>query len=387
MTQSGHHFLQIPGPTNIPARILAAIARPTIDHRGPEFKQRTASRLEKLASLFKSSEPIIIYPSSGRGAWEAALVNTLSAGDKVLLCDGGHFATLWCQAAERLQLTVERLTSDWRDGVDPAAVEAHLAADKTQSIKAVALVHNETSTGVVNNVAAVRQAIDDANHSALFMVDVISSLGCMEYQHDAWGVDVTIASSQKGLMQPPGLSFNVVSHKALACTANATLPRFYWDWQAVIAANQNGSYPVTPATNLLFGLDEALAMLFEEELDRVFIRHRRHGEATRQAITNWGLDLYCRTADAYSNALTAVLVPEGESADLLRSTIYDRFNMSLGTGLGQTKDKVFRIGHLGDFNDLMLMGTLSGVEMGLDICGIPYERGGVLHAMNALARE
>lgn len=385
MTHTGRHFLQIPGPTNIPPRILSAIARQPIDHRGPEFKHFTASLLERLAALFNTTEPILIYPASGRGAWEAAIVNTLSAGDKVLICDNGHFADLWSRAASRLQLEVERLPSDWRDSVDPAAVEAHLAADTTHSIKAVALVHNETSTGVVNDVAAVRQAIDNANHPALYMVDVISSLGCMAYQHDKWGVDVTIAGAQKGLMLPPGLGFNAISQKALAATQQATLPRFFWDWHDVIKANQSGLYPVTPATTLLFGLDESLTMLFEEKLTNVFARHTRLGEATRRAVTGWGLEPYCRTPGAHSSSLTAVLLSDGSDADSLRATTLERFNLSLGTGLGKLNGKVFRIGHLGDFNELMLMGTLSGIEMAFDICDIPHERGGILAAMNMLA--
>ncbi|MEM7119322.1 MAG: aminotransferase class V-fold PLP-dependent enzyme [Chloroflexota bacterium] len=385
---AGRHFLQIPGPTNLPARVARAVSRLTIDHRGPEFKQMTGRLLEKLQPLFQTSHPIIIYPASGRGAWEAAMVNTLSPGDTVLICDGGHFATLWCRVAEKLHLKVERLESDWREGVDKTAVYHHLAADKANRIKAVAMVHNETSTGVTNDVAGVRQAIDQAGHNALFMVDVVSSLGSMDYRHDEWGVDVTVAASQKGLMLPPGLGFTAVSPKALATTEKATLPRAYWDWQAVIAANQNGTFPYTPATNLLFGLEEALDMLLEEGFENVFARHLRFGEATRRAVQGWGLEVFCRNPEAYSATLTAVLLPQNGDvvydADHVRSVILDRFNMSLGTGLGQVKGKLFRIGHLGDFNDLMLMGTLAGIEMGLGLAGVPHKAGGVLGAMNYL---
>lgn len=385
--QIGRHFLQIPGPTNLPERIGRALSRSTIDHRGPEFKRLTGQILEKLGPVFQTSHPIIIYPSAGRGAWEAALVNTLSPGDKVLICDGGHFAALWCQVAEKLQLRVEHLESDWRDGIDTTAVFHRLAADKQQEIKAVATVHNETSTGVTNNVAAIRQAIDQAGHDALFMVDVVSSIGAIDYQHDTWGVDVTVAASQKGLMLPPGLGFTAVSPKALAATKTATLPRAYWDWQAVLAANQNGIFPYTPATNLLFALDEALDMLHAEGLANVFTRHQRFGEATRRAVQGWGLEVYCRNPQAYSATLTAVLLPPSHDADKVRSLILNRFNMSLGTGLGRVKGKLFRIGHLGHFNDLMLMGTLAGVEMGLELAGVPHQKEGVLKAMAYLVNS
>ena len=387
MYRSGRHFLQIPGPTNLPPRIGRAISRPTIDHRGPEFKELTRSLLERLQVVFGSKEPIIIYPSSGRGAWEAALVNTLSPGDRVLFCDCGHFAALWRQVAERLGLQVELLTSDWRDGVDPGAVEARLAADTAGAIKAVAMVHNETSSGVVNDVVGVRNAIDGAHHAALLMVDVVSSLASMEYRHQDWGVDVTVAASQKGLMLPPGLGFCAVSDKAMAAGATAALPRSYWDWQSVIAANRLGTYPYTPATNLLFGLDEALNMLFEEGLPQVYARHGRLAQATRRAVKAWGLEIYCRNPGRYSSTLTAVLMPAGFDADELRQLILDRFNLSLGTGLGQVKGKLFRIGHLGDFNDLMLAGTLCGVEMGLALGRVPHNRGGVLEAMDGLAED
>ena len=382
--QPGRHFLQIPGPTNLPERVARAISQPTIDHRGPEFKELTGSLLERLGSVFQTTDPIIIYPASARGAWEAALVNTLSPGDKVLICDNGHFATLWRQVAGRLGLAVERLVGDWRDPIDPAAVEAQLAEDTGGAIKVVALVHNETSTGVVNNVAAVRRAIDAAKHDALFMVDVVSSLASMDYRHTEWGVDVTIAGSQKGLMMPPGLGFTAVSDRALAAGQTARFPRAFWDWQAVITANRAGTFPFTPATNLLFGLDEALTMLLDEGLEQVFVRHRRFGEAARRAVSGWGLEVYCRQPDGYSPTVTAVLMPDGHDADALRRTILEQFNMSLGTGLGQVKGKLFRIGHLGDFNDLMLMGTLCGVEMGLALCDVPHQKGGVLQAMDFL---
>lgn len=385
MPKPGRHFLQIPGPTNQPERISRALSRPVIDHRGPEFSQLTHSLLERLGPLFQTTGPIIIYPSSGRGAWEAALVNTLSPGDKVLFCDSGHFAALWSDVATKLGLEVERLRGDWRQGVDPAAVAARLAEDRAGTIRAVAMVHNETSTGVVNGVAAVRKAIDDANHDALFMVDVVSSLASMEYQHDDWGVDVTVAASQKGLMLPPGLGFNAVSAKALAATEAAQLPRSYWDWASVIRMNERGHFPYTPATTLLFGLDEALTMLEAEGLDAVFARHLRLAEAARRAVAGWGLEIYCGNPAAHSPTLTAVLMPDGHDADAFRRTVLERFNMSLGTGLGQVQGQLFRIGHLGDFNELMLCGTLCGVEMGLQLAGVPHQPGGVLRAMNFLA--
>ena len=381
---AGRHFLQIPGPTNLPEPVALAIARSTIDHRGPEFRRLTGRLLENLQPIFQTSQPIIIYPSSGRGAWEAALVNTLSPGDTVLVCATGHFASLWCVVAEKLSLQVERLESDWRQGVAPAALEARLAEDKGGQIKAVALVHNETSTGVLNDVAAVRRALDGAGHGALLMVDVVSSLAVHDYRHDEWGVDVTIAASQKGLMLPPGLGFCAVSEKALAATANARLPRAFWEWQAVIKANESGSYPYTPATNLLFGLDVALDMLLAEGMANVVARHARFGRAARAAADAWGLETYCQNPSAHSAALTAVAVPAGHDADALRALILDRFNMSLGTGLGPLKGKLFRIGHLGYFNELMLMGTLAGVEMGLQLAGIPHEAGGVTAAMQTI---
>ncbi|MCB0062476.1 MAG: aminotransferase class V-fold PLP-dependent enzyme [Caldilineaceae bacterium] len=383
----GRHFLQIPGPTNLPERVARALSRSTIDHRGPEFAQLTLSILERLQTVFQTTQPVLIYPSSATGCWEAALVNTFSSGDKVLFCDNGHFAARWTDVATKLGLTVERLQGDWRHGVDSAAVEATLADDTVGAIKAVAMVHNETSTGVANDVAAVRQAIDRANHNALFMVDVVSSIGAMEYHHDAWGVDVTVAGSQKGLMLPPGLGFNVISEKALAAAKTATLPKSYWDWQPVIEFNQRGVFPYTPATNLFYGLDEALAMLLEEGLDQVFARHQRLAAATRAAVQGWGLEIFCQDSQLYSPTLTAVLMPAGHDADALRSLILDRFNMSLGTGLGQIKGKVFRIGHLGDFNELMLAGTLCGVEMGLALAGVPHTKGGTQKALDYLVQE
>lgn len=384
MKTIGRHFLQIPGPTNLPERIARAISRSTIDHRGPEFVQLTSSLLERLGPLFGTGYPVIIYPSSARGAWEAALVNTLSAGDRVLFCDSGHFAALWCRVAENLGLVVERLPGDWRQGVDAAALEARLTEDTAGEIQAVAMVHNETSTGVANNVAAVREAIDNANHDALLMVDVVSSLGSMDYQHDEWGVDVTVAGSQKGLMLPPGLSFNAISEKALAATASSALPCSYWDWQAVLGFNARGVFPYTPATNLLFGLDEALKMLDEEGLDHVFARHDRLAEATRRTVAGWGLQVYCLNPNAYSPTLTGVLMPEGHDADAFRKVVLEHYNMSLGTGLGQVKGQLFRIGHLGDFNELMLLGTLGGIEMGLALAEVPIERGGLNEAMDYL---
>lgn len=385
--QSGRHFLQIPGPTNVPDRILRAIDRPTIDHRGPEFEALTERLLNGLARLFRTRSPVIIFPSSGTGAWEAALVNTLSAGDHVLMFETGQFASLWHNVARALGLNVTMVSGDWRQGVSAAEVEARLARDHDHTIRAVAMVHNETSTGVVSDVKAVRQAIDRAEHPALLLVDTVSSLACMEYRHDDWGVDVTVAGSQKGLMLPPGLSFNAVSERALAASQRARLPRSYWSWQEMISANRERRFPYTPATNLLYGLEAAIEMLEDEGLDHVFARHRRYAAATREAVRAWGLELWCRDPDAYSSSLTAVLLPEGHSEVKLRKLILERFNLSLGSGLGKVKDKVFRIGHLGDFNDLMLLGTLAGIEMGLTLAGVPHQRGGVDAAMNLLLSD
>jgi alanine-glyoxylate transaminase/serine-glyoxylate transaminase/serine-pyruvate transaminase len=382
--QSGRHFLQIPGPTNVPGRILRAIERPTMDHRGPAFGQLGREVLAGLKEVFRAEGPVIVYPASGTGAWEAALVNTLSAGDRVLMFETGHFATLWRRLAERLGLEVEFVPGDWRRGVDPAAVEAKLAEDRTQAVKAVCMVHNETSTGVASRVSEVRAAIDRAGHPALFMVDTISSLASIDYRHDDWGVDVTVAGSQKGLMLPPGLSFNALSGKAVKASETARLPRAYWDWQDMLVPNATGFFPYTPATNLLYGLREALAMLREEGLDNVFARHARLAEAARRAVRAWGLEILCVDPREYSNSLTAVLMPPGCDADAFRKVVLERFNMSLGNGLGKVQGKVFRIGHLGDFNELMLAGTLAGVEMGLEAAGVPHEKGGVQAAMDYL---
>jgi alanine-glyoxylate transaminase/serine-glyoxylate transaminase/serine-pyruvate transaminase len=382
---SGRHFLQIPGPTNVPDRVLRAIDHPTIDHRGPEFAILAKAVLEGMKRVFQTRHPVIIYPSSGTGAWEAALVNTLSPGDRVLMAETGHFATLWKRLAERLRLQVEFLAGDWRHGADPGAIEARLAQDREHAIKAVCVVHNETSTGVVSAVPEVRRAIDNARHPALFMVDTISSLASIDYRHDEWGVDVTVGGSQKGLMLPPGLSFNAVSPKALAAAQNAALPRSYWDWQEMLAFNAKGYFPYTPATNLLYGLHEALEMLFEEGLPEVFARHARFGEATRRAVRAWGLEILCADPSLYSNSLTGVLMPEGHDADAYRKVVLERFDMSLGQGLGKLSGKIFRIGHLGYFNDLMLCGTLAGVEMGLAAAGMPHRKGGTQAAMEYLA--
>jgi alanine-glyoxylate transaminase/serine-glyoxylate transaminase/serine-pyruvate transaminase len=385
--RSGRHFLQIPGPSNVPDRILRAIDNPTMDHRGPEFADLGHACLDGIKKVFKTENPVIIYPASGTGAWEAALVNSLSPGDKVLMFETGQFASLWNELATRIGVQPEFIEGDWRGGADAAAIEERLRADTGHEIKAVCVVHNETSTGAVTNVAAVRGAIDAAGHPALLMVDTISSLGSIDYRHDEWGVDVTISGSQKGLMLPPGLSFNAVSDKALEASKAAKLARSYWDWQSMIANNKAGYFPYTPATNLLYGLKEALAMLFEEGLDNVFARHDRHAEATRRAVQAWGLEILCNNPAEYSSVLTAVMVPDGHDADHVRGVILENFDMSLGTGLGKVKGKIFRIGHLGDFNDLTLMGTLAGVEMGLGIAGVPHQKGGVQQAMNFLAGE
>jgi alanine-glyoxylate transaminase/serine-glyoxylate transaminase/serine-pyruvate transaminase len=383
--QAGRHFLQIPGPTNTPLPVLAAIAKPTIDHRGLEFGRLGREVLSGIRTIFKTRQPVIIYPASGTGAWEAALVNTLSPGDKVLMVETGWFATLWQKMAKRLGIEAEFIKGDWRSGVDAGAIEARLSEDKAHEIKAVAVVHNETSTGVTSNIAAVRRAIDAAGHPALLLVDTISSLGSIDYRHDEWGVDVTVSGSQKGLMLPPGLSFNAVSEKALAASKTAKLPRSFWDWEDMIAINEKGFFPYTPSTNLLQGLRVALDMLNQEGLDNVFARHDRAAEATRRCVRHWGLEIQCRNPAEYSSALTAVRVPEGHSADNLRAEILERFNMSLGNGLGPLADRVFRIGHLGDFHNLMVTGVLTGVEMGLRVCGIPHRSGGVDAAMSYLS--
>jgi alanine-glyoxylate transaminase/serine-glyoxylate transaminase/serine-pyruvate transaminase len=382
---TGRHFLQIPGPTNVPDRVLRAIDQPTIDHRSQEFAQLGKQVLSGIKQVFKTVHPVVIYPASGTGAWEAALVNTLSAGDRVLMAETGQFATLWRRLAERLSLTVEFLPGDWRHGADPAAIEARLSEDRTHAIKAVAVVHNETSTGCITRVGEVRRAMDRASHPALLMVDTISSLASIDYRMDEWGVDVTVGGSQKGLMLPPGLSFNAVGPKALAASKRAGLPRSYWSWDEMLASNANGFFPYTPATNLLFGLREALDMLQEEGLANVFARHDRHAEATRRAVRAWGLEVLCVNPNEYSSSLTAVLTPENVDADHVRKIILERFDMSLGAGLGKMQGKIFRIGHLGHFNDLMLAGTLCGVEMGLQLASIGARKGGVQAALEFLA--
>ena len=382
---AGRHFLQIPGPTNVPDRVLRAIDLPTMDHRGPEFAALGKNVLEGMKRVFKTSGEVVIYPASGTGAWEAALVNTLSAGDQVLMYETGHFATLWQKMAAKLGLQPEFIAGDWRTGADPAAIEKRLRADTAQRIKAVCVVHNETSTGVTSRIGEVRKAIDAARHPALFMVDTISSLASIDYRHDEWGVDVTVGGSQKGLMLPPGLSFNAISAKALGASKSAKLPRAYWGWDEMIANGRSGYFPYTPATNLLYGLREALTMLLDEEgLDHVFARHQRHAEATRRAVRGWGLEVLAANPAEYSGSLTAVLVPAGHDADRVRKVILEQFDMSLGTGLGKLAGKVFRIGHLGDFNDLSLMGTLAGVEMGLQLAGVPVKKAGVQAAMDYL---
>lgn len=382
---TGRHFLQIPGPTNVPDRVLRAIDAPTIDHRGPEFASLGQEVLAGLRRVFQTRHPVIVYPASGTGAWEAALVNTLSPGDRVLMAETGQFATLWRRLATRLGLEVEFIPGDWRRGAEAELIEAKLAEDRGHAIRAVCVVHNETSTGTVTQVAAVRAAMDRLRHPALLMVDTISSLASIDYRMDEWGVDVTVGGSQKGLMLPPGLSFNAINDKALAASKSAKLPRSYWSWDEMLGPNEKGFFPYTPATNLLYGLREALRMLDEEGLHNVFARHVRHGEATRAAVRGWGLEILCANPAEYSNVLTAVLMPEAHDADRLRELILDRFDMSLGMGLGKLQGKVFRIGHLGHFNDLMLAGTLSGVEMGLRLAGVPIAGSGVQAALEVLA--
>jgi alanine-glyoxylate transaminase/serine-glyoxylate transaminase/serine-pyruvate transaminase len=381
----GRHFLQIPGPTNVPDRVLRAMAKPTIDHRGPEFAKLTHELLNDLKQIFKTSGTVVIYPSSGTGAWEASLVNTLSPGDKVLMFETGYFATLWRNMAVKLGLDVDFIPGDWRHGVDPVMVEEKLIEDKKQNIKAVMMVHNETSTGTTSRVTEVRKAMDRAGHPALLMVDTISSLGSIDYRHDEWRVDVTVGCSQKGLMLPPGLGLNAISDKALTASNSARLPKSYWDWEPMIKDNQSGFFPYTPSTNLLYGLRESLSMLLEEGLENVFARHRRLAEATRRAVRAWGLEILCVNPEEYSHSLTAVLMPTGYNADELREIILKKFNMSLGTGLGKLKGRIFRIGHLGDFNELMLAGTLSAIEMGLALANVPFSKGGVTEALDYLA--
>jgi alanine-glyoxylate transaminase / serine-glyoxylate transaminase / serine-pyruvate transaminase len=383
---AGRHFLQIPGPTPVPDRILRAISYPTIDHRGPEFEKLGRSVLSGLKSIFKTASPVIIYPASGTGAWEAALVNVLSPGDKVLMFETGHFATLWKNMATKLGLEPEFIASDWRSGAAPDAIEARLREDKAHAIKAVCVVHNETSTSCGSPVDAVRKAIDAARHPALLLVDTISSLASIDYRHDEWGVDVTVAGSQKGLMLPPGLSFTAVSEKALKAAEKAKLPRLFFDWREMLRPNAQGFFPYTPSTNLLYGLREAIEMLHEEGLENVFARHGRHAEATRQAVRAWGLEIWCKEARHYSSSLTAVLVPEGHSADSMRETALAHLDISLGTGLTKLAGKVFRIGHLGDANDLTIIGALAGVEMALALGEVPHRTGGVQAAMAYLTQ-
>ena len=379
---AGRHFLQIPGPTNVPDRVLRAMDYPTIDHRGPQFAEIGTKCLAGMKTIFKTDSHVVIYPASGTGAWESALVNTLQEGDLVLMVETGHFAALWHKMASRLGLETEFLATDWRRGVDPQQVEDRLRADTENKIKAVCIVHNETSTGSASRVNEVRLAMNKAGHDALLLADTISSLGSIDFRHDEWGVDVTVAGSQKGLMLPPGLSFNAVSEKALAIASKGGMRRSYWDWEEQIAANKDGAFPFTPATNLLYGLAEAIDMLHEEGLNNVFKRHDRHAAATRKAVQAWGLEVLCQEPKDYSSALTAVLLPDGHNADAFRAGVLENFNMSLGNGLAKLAGKVFRIGHLGDFNDLMLLGTLSGVEMGLSLANIPHQKGGVDAAMN-----
>ena len=383
--RSGRHFLQIPGPTNVPDRVLLAMNRPTIDHRGPEFQRLAEAIFADLRPVFGTESPVIIYPSSGTGAWEACIVNTLSPGDRVLMAETGYFATLWRNLAQKFGIACDFIPGDWRHGADPEAIEARLAEDRSYAIKAVMIVHNETSTGVTSRVPATRRAIDRAGHPALLMVDTISSLASIDYRHDEWGVDVTVAGSQKGLMLPPGLGFNAVSQKALAASRHSRLPRSYWDWDEMLKANTSGFFPYTPATNLLYGLREAIGMLMEEGLAEVFARHDRHAEATRRAVRAWGLEVLAANPEEYSSSLTAIVMPDGHDADRFRRITLERFDMSLGTGLGRVAGKVFRIGHLGDFNDLMLAGTLAGVEMGLAASGVPHRPDGLQAALDYLA--
>ncbi len=383
---TGRHFLQIPGPSNVPDRVLRAIDQPVIDHRSAEFAKLGNEVLDGMRSVFQTTGPVIIYPGSGTGGWEAAIVNTLSPGDRVVLFETGHFSQLWRQVAERFGIEVDYVPGNWRRGADPAELEARLAADPTHAIKAVLVAHNETSSGAVSRVAEIRRVLNRAHHPALLLVDAVSSLASIDYRHDEWEVDVTIAGSQKGLMLPPGLGFNAISEKALAASKTARLPRSFWDWQEMLKSNRDGFFPYTPATNLLFGLREALHMLHEEGLANVFRRHIRHAEATRAAVQAWGLEIVCEDPREYSSSVTAVFMPEGHDADKLRAIILKNFDMSLGAGLSRLAGKVFRIGHLGSFNDLMLAGTLSGIEMGLQLAGVPHKRGGIHAALDRLTQ-
>ena len=387
MNRSGRHFLQIPGPTNVPDRVLHAIAHATIDHRGPDFAILGREVLDGTREIFGTRGDVVIYPSSGTGGWESALVNTLSPGDRVLTFETGEFARLWAEVARRLGLTVDVVDTDWRRGVDPAIAESRLAADHAHTIKAVLVVHNETSTGVMSRVRLVRDAMNRAKHPALLMVDAVSSLGSVDLRHDEWGIDVTVAGSQKGLMLPPGLSLLAISAKARRAAKHATLPRSYWAWEPMLEANESGFFPYTPATNLLYGLRESLQMLREEGLANVFARHARLGAAARAAVAAWGLELCAARPEEYSDTVTTVMMPAGHDGDALRRLILDRFNMSLGTGLGRLKGRAFRMGHLGDFNELMLIAMLGGVEMGMALAGVPHRAGGLEEAMNYLTKE
>ena len=387
MIHTGRHFLQIPGPTNVPDRVLRAIDHAVIDHRSPEFAKLAMEVLENIRPIFQTRGPVIIYPASGTGAWEAAIVNTLSAGDRVLMCETGHFSLLWRQVAERFGINVEYVPGNWRSGAAAAKLESRLSSDQNQTFKAVMLVHNETSTGVTSRISEIRRAMDNVHHPALLIVDTISSLASTEYRHDDWGVDVTIGASQKGLMLPPGLCFNAVSEKAISASKRATLPRSYWDWQEMLKPNQTGFFPFTPATNMLYGLREALLMLQEEGLPTVFRRHERHAEAARAAVRAWDLEIVCENPREYSNSVTVAFLPQGHDADRLRNIILENFDMSIGAGLSKLKGRVFRIGHLGSFNDLMLAGTLSGIEMGLRLAGVPHKEGGVMAALDYLVQS
>jgi alanine-glyoxylate transaminase/serine-glyoxylate transaminase/serine-pyruvate transaminase len=382
----GKHLLQVPGPTNIPDRVLRAMSFPTIDHRGPEFAEITKRILDKIRGIFKTTQPVIIFPGSGTGAWEAAIVNTLNPYDKVLMFETGQFSTLWAEQAKKFNLEVELVPGDWRTGADPKIIEKKLSEDQSHKIKAVFALHNETSTGVTSNIAKIRQAMDSAKHPALLMVDTISSLASIDYYHDDWKVDVTVCGSQKGLLLPPGLSFNAVSQKALEAHKKSTMQKSYWDWKPILTSNKDNAFPYTPAVNMFFGLEEAMNMLNEEGLENVFKRHARLAEATRVAVKAWGLEVLAKNPEEYSNTITAVLLPPGHDSDNLRKVIYDEYNMSLGMGLNKVKGKVFRIGHLGDFNEVMLAGALAGVELGLRKAKIPHKAGGLMAAIDYLSK-
>ena len=384
--RAGKHFLQVPGPTNIPDRILRAMDAPAMDHRGPKFAALSKSVLERIKLIFKSTDPVVIYPSAGTGAMEASLINTLNVGDKILMFETGEFARQWYEAAKKFKINVDFVPGDWRTGADPETTKEKLLADKKHEIKAVLVTHNETSTGIKSRVEEIRKAIDETNHPALFMVDTISSLGSYNYEHQKWKVDVTVGGSQKGFMLPPGLSFNVISNKALEAYKNSKLPKSYFDWGQMLENNKDGFYPYTPATNLFYGLNEAINMMLEEGLENVFARHKRLADATRLAVEAWGLEILAKNPIERSDSITAIMVPDGHNSDALRKIIYDHYDMSLGTGLNKVKGKVFRIGHMGDLNDLTMAGTLAGVEMGLKMSGIPYKSGGIMAALNFLSK-